>query len=121
MLERIVEAEERDVQPVGQGGRSAAVVGVVMGDDNRLRFGLEGLQSGDNAFPVSFVFGAGINNRQPPPADQVGIRPRPGHRRGVGGDEPPNTWKDLGQVMFYGHCLFKGSGLKQSSNFDMLL
>lgn len=100
MVEGAAEAEERDVEMVGQGGRAAAVVLVGVGNDNRLGFGLEGLQGGGDGFLVGIAGGAGVNDDNFLPTDEIGICPRPGHGRRVGRNQPPDMGVSLGEGAF---------------------
>lgn len=98
--EGVAEAEEGNVETVGQGRGGIAVVRVRVGYDHGLGFGVEGLQGGDDSFLVSLVGGTGVNNDNLLPADEIGIRPRPGHGRRVGRNQPPDVGVSLGEGAF---------------------
>lgn len=98
--EGVAEAEEGNVEAVGQGGGTLTVVRVGVGYDHDLGFSVESLQGGDNSFLVSLIGGAGVNDDNFLPADEIGIGPRPGHGRRVGRNQPPDLGVSLGEDAF---------------------
>lgn len=100
MGEGTAQAVEGNVETVGQGGGGIAVVRVSVGYDHGLGFSVESLQGGDDSLLVSLVGGAGVNNDNFLPANEIGVRPRPGHRRGVGRNQPPDVGVSLGEDAF---------------------
>ncbi|GAB1363973.1 hypothetical protein MASR1M32_32090 [Rhodobacter sp.] len=84
----VPKAEDRGARRPRQGRGKGRVVQMGVGDKDDGN-PLAGVESGENGLQVALKGGTGVDHRHLARADDVGPGPRPGHRRGVPGQNPP--------------------------------